>query len=113
MLYRHPELHLMPKKSGGKSKAHRLVNELGPWLRVGRLRISTADTKFLSALRSFLNRYPAVSEHDPGWDAADAVYLALCGMPDTLAMGNPDNEFPLLGQKKKHSAQPWSHLRSN
>jgi hypothetical protein len=112
MLYRHPQLHLMPKKSGGKSKAHRLVNELGPWLRIGRVRISTAETKFLNALRSFLNRYPAVSEHDPGWDAADAVYLALCGMPDTLAMANPEKAFPEMGGRK-HSAQPWSKLRSN
>jgi len=112
MLYRHPNLHLFPKKTGGRRKADRLVKELGPWLRIGRVRISTAETKFLNALRSWLNRYPAVSEHDPGWDAADAVYLALCGMPDTLAMADPEKAFPQMGAKK-HNVQPWSRLRSN
>jgi hypothetical protein len=112
MLSRHPDIHIFPKKTGGVSKARRLVEGLGPWLRMGRVRISTAETKFLTALRGFLNRYPEVSEHDPGWDAADAVYLALCGMPETLTMPNPENDFPILGGKKP-KPQPWSNLRSS
>jgi hypothetical protein len=112
MLSRHPGIHLLPKKTQGMNKAERLVTGLGPWLRMGRVRISTAETKFLNALRSFLNRYPAVSQHDPGWDAADAVYLALWGMPDTLLMPDTDREFPNALAKKKVKPQPWSNLRS-
>ena len=113
MLYRHPNIHILPQKTGGRRKAEKLVNGLGPWLRLGRVRISDAETKFLSALRSWLNRYPAVSEHDPGWDAADAVYLALLGMPDTLTMPEPEGLPHPNWWPKKKKVQPWNNLRGD
>jgi len=111
MLARHPSIHILPQKTGGRRKAEKLVNGLGPWLRLGRVRISDAETKFLAALRSWLNRYPAVSEHDPGWDAADAVYLALLGMPDTLSMPEPEGLPHPDWWPKKKKIQPWNNLR--
>ena len=101
MLYRKPHIKIipMPRHGRAKAKADRLANELGPWLENGRLRISDAETKFLSALRRFLNNYPNVREHDPGWDAADAVYWAAMGMPDTLVLPTPKGRL--------ESPRPW------
>ena len=110
VLYRHPDLRLLPMKTGGKGKAERLVRQMGPWLRSGRVRISDAETKFLSALRHFLNVYPNVSEHDPGYDAADAVYWALRGMPDVLVMPKPEEELPPFFRTKKETSNPFSGL---
>lgn len=112
MLSRHPDIHLFPKKTGGKNKAKKLVEGLGPWLKYGRVRISSAETKFLNALRSFLNRYPAVAEHDPGWDAADAVFLALYAIPDVLSMPDPEADLPKPIFSKKKRIQPWNNMRS-
>jgi len=97
----------IPFKTGGKSKASRLVNQLGMALRSMRVRISDADTKFLAALRNFLNKYPNVEEHDPGWDAADSVLTALFGMMDVLSM--PTITAELTGPKTKHP-NPFSAL---
>jgi len=110
VLYRHPDLKLLPMKTGGKGKAERLVRQMGPWLRSGRVRISDAETKFLSHLRHFLNVYPNVSEHDPGYDAADAVYWALRGMPDVLVMPKSEEELPPFFRIKKESSNPFSGL---
>jgi hypothetical protein len=98
-------------KTEGKSKPERLVHQMGPWLRLGVVRISDAETPFLNALRRFLNHYPSVSKHDPGWDAADAVYWALRGMPDVLVMPDASSELP-QPTRKKNLPQPWSNLRS-
>jgi len=110
VLYRHPDLRLLPMKTGGKGKAERLVRQMGPWLRSGRVRISDAETKFLNALRHFLNVYPNVSEHDPGYDAADAVYWALRGLPDVLVMPKPEEELPPFFRQKKELSNPWADL---
>jgi hypothetical protein len=110
VLYRHPELKLLPLKTGGKGKAERLVRQMGPWLRSGRVRISDAETKFLSHLRHFLNVYPNVSEHDPGYDAADAVYWGLRGMPDVLVMPLEEEELPEFFRETATYENPWSGL---
>ena len=110
VLYRHPDLKLLPLKTQGKGKAERLVRQMGPWLRSGRVRISDAETKFLSALRHFLNVYPNVSEHDPGYDAADAVYWALRGMPDVLVMPKQEEELPPFFRDKTKPSHPFSGL---
>ena len=85
LCFRNPGLRVAPYKVGGRlSKADRLYRWLGPPLQFGRLRISDAETPFLNALRRFLSEYPNVSEHDPGWDAADSVVQAVLQMPDTF-----------------------------
>jgi hypothetical protein len=97
-------------KTGGKGKAERLVRQMGPWLRSGRVRISDAETKFLTHLRHFLNVYPNVSEHDPGYDAADAVYWALRGMPDVLVMPAEEEELPDFFRPTVTYENPWTGL---
>ena len=77
LLARNPEFRIVEEKTGGVNKEKRLVNGLEPLLRSGRLKISTADTKFLNSLREFLNTYPNVSRNSPGWDAADSVYWGI------------------------------------
>lgn len=94
MLQRHPNLRYLPLKTRGKRKADRLVLGLGPWLENGKVLISDGDTKFLNALRTFLRNYPNVSKGDPGWDAADAVFWALMGMPHVLTMHYTDELMP-------------------
>ena len=97
MLYRQPGMKVMCVKTGGKNKAERQVNSLGPWLESGRLRVSSGKSKFLDALRNFMNKYPAVGMHDPGWDAMDAVLTAARGMPHLATAvvdgTRPDNPY--------------------
>ena len=111
VMYRNPNMRIVPMKTGGKRKTDRLVKQMGPWLRSGRVRISDADTPFLSALRHFLNAYPNVGEHDKGWDAADAVYWSLRGLPDVLAMPIEDEELPAWGGRAK-AAHPFNSIAS-
>lgn len=115
VLLRHPGLRIIPMKTGGKSKAERLVKQMGPYLRTGRVRISDGNSKFLNALRNFFNAYPNVERHDPGWDAADAVYWALRGMPDVLAMPEPQDDgiihFPWEKSKVKENPFKFSEQR--
>lgn len=102
LMIRHPGFKAVMQKTGGKSKAERLVKQLGPWLKNGRLKISDRDDSFfLSSLKKFLREYPAVGEHDPGWDAADAVYWAARGMPDALKMPASSDELPTTIQRPK------------
>ena len=107
ILLRNPALRVIGMKTRGKSKADRLTNEMGPWLRSGRVRVSNADTKFLSALRKFLNEYPNVTRDDPGWDAADAVYWALHAMPHVLVMPSQAAELPSLTPRERKPS-PWN-----
>ena len=111
MLYRKPEMKVYMLKSGGKSKADRQVNGLGPWLRAARLRISSGESKFLNQLRDFMNKYPAVDKHHPGWDAMDAVYWAARGMPEVLVMPKVASEPGVWGEtaKVKHP-NPFGEL---
>ena len=111
MLYRKPNMKIIPMPRQGRmqQKAERLYKGLGPWLENGRVRIADAETKFLTALRQFFNRYPNVTGHDPGWDAADAVYWALMGMPDVLVLPSPSAEMPGL-VKQGREANPFASL---
>lgn len=98
VLYRNPGILLMAmKKTGGRRKSSRLERELQPWLAIGRVRISDAETPFLNALRHELNTYPN-NKHD---DCMDAVYWALRGMPDVLQMPSPEEELPAPRRRKK------------
>lgn len=109
MLYRRPEMKIYPIKTGGRSKASRLVNELGPWLESGRIRISDADTPFLNAARNFMNKYPTVEEHDKGWDVMDAIYDAAMGMPDVLVVPPIRDTLPGY-ERRTRQANPWASL---
>jgi len=106
-----PNLKVVMSKTGGRDKAYRLVELMGPWLRLGKVRISDASTPFLNALRNFLNKYPAVVDKDPGWDAADAVYRALVAMPDVLAMEPRRDSLrtPSQTYRQQHE-NPWTAI---
>jgi len=108
VLLRHPSLRIIPMKTGGKSKEFRLMREGAPNLRLMRVMISDAETKFLSHLRSFLNRYPNVNDHDPGWDAWDSVYWALRGMPDVVAMPDASEGLPIGPRQRRPN--PFAQL---
>ena len=102
MLYRQPGMKVMCVKTGGKNKAERQVKGLGPWLESGRLRVSSGESPFLDKLRDFMNKYPAVDIHHPGWDAMDAVLTGARGMPHLATVTadgtRPDNPY---GARKK------------
>ena len=98
VLYRNPGIKLIAmKKTRGRGKASRLERELQPWLAIGRVRISDAETPFLNALRHELNTYPN-NTHD---DCMDAVYWALRGMPDVLQMPSYEDELPSIRRREK------------
>lgn len=104
-----PDLFIVMSKSGGVPKTRRLVNGLGPWLKVAKVVISDASSPFLNALRNFLRKYPNVSKHDPGWDAADSVYRALVAMPHVLTMPSTKSGLPSIHGKEKQP-NPWAAL---
>jgi hypothetical protein len=71
-----------PLRSVAKGKKEeRQYSFLEPLFRHGHVLVSDAKTPFLDCLRSYLQRYPHISEHAPEWDVADSVVAALYGMP--------------------------------
>jgi hypothetical protein len=102
-----PTLKVIMEKTGGKSKAHRIVNILGAWTRIGKIRLSDASTPFLTAARNFANKYPAVSDTDPGWDAWDSIYRAVHAMPHVLVLEKKQGEIKPPGRKEK-TPSPWT-----
>jgi len=70
-----------------KSKADRILYEMAPWFERSVVRISSARTPFLDALRRlFTNFYDLDPRSAPEFDAGDAVYHALKAMPDVLVI---------------------------
>lgn len=111
LMARHPGMNLIPTKSGGKHKADRLYKTMSAWFEMGKVRVSDADTKFLRIFRSFLDKFPNLDKHAPEWDAADAVYCSLIGMPDILQM--PVFESIIPGQVLKVQQNPWASAGRN
>ncbi len=107
LMARHPEMHLIPSRTGGKHKADRLWRLMSGWFEIGKVRVSDANTKYLNLLRSFLDKFPNLDIHAPEWDVADSVYLILIGMPDVLQMPIAGTEMqsitPVIPQKN-----PWA-----
>ncbi len=94
LMSRHPQMHIIPSKTGGKHKPDRLWKLMSGWFELGKVRVSDADTKYLRLLRSFLDKFPNLDIHAPEWDVADSVYLILKGMPDILQMPEMGTELP-------------------
>jgi len=101
LIQRNPELRIVPMKTKGVAKSQRLYEGMSAPLELGRIRISDEDTPFLNALRKWLEEFPNISEHDSGWDAADATYWALKGCPDCLAVPTTEGNA-LIPSKKAH-----------
>lgn len=94
LISRHPQMHAVPKWTGGKSKPERLYKGMSAWFEMGKVRVSEDETVFLNCLRSFLDKFPNLDRHAPEWDVADSVYYALLGMPDVLQVPDIGNELP-------------------
>jgi hypothetical protein len=75
-----------------RSKKDRWLNDAAKYFESGIVQISDADTPFLNALRKLFNNFFDLSEHDPAWDAGDAVYHALRQMPDLLKEENEEQK---------------------
>jgi hypothetical protein len=63
-----------------ESKSGRQYSFLSTLFQNGNITVSTAKTPFLDCLRSYLIRYPNITDpHAPEWDVADAVVAAVYG----------------------------------
>ncbi|MFA6271091.1 MAG: hypothetical protein WC657_07860, partial [Candidatus Paceibacterota bacterium] len=81
-LSRNPGVRVKPMKTSDifrGAKAKRQYEILEPLFRNGVLQISDAQTPFLDALRSYLDRYPNLDENAKEWDVADSVVWAVAG----------------------------------
>ena len=106
------DLHGFIKKGGRiRSKADRILIEMAPWFENGVVRISTANTPFLTNLRRlFDNFYDLDPKSDKAFDCGDAVYHALKSMPEVLMINSNPEGLPELQKKVKTSM--WSGLGS-
>ena len=99
VLARKPELDLFPYWTGKKAKDKRLESELGPWLEMGKIMVSDADTPFLNDLRKALWEFP-----HGNLDVLDAVFGISKTIPDVLVVDRipDDRDLPSAKKKKKH-----------
>jgi len=94
VIMRNPNMKVIPLGTKGKGKDERF-SIMQPWLESGQVRISDAETPFLTELRHELNMYPHCSYKD----ALDALYYALRGIPEVLSKPRLD-ELPVYGLEK-------------
>jgi hypothetical protein len=66
-----------------QSKNARIL-QMAKWFENGTVKIAARATPFLDSLRFLFDHFWELNEHEPhpAWDAGDAVYHALKGMPD-------------------------------
>jgi len=92
-----------------RSKKDRWINDAARWFEDGTVKISSADTPFLNALRRLFDKfYDLDPKHDYSFDAGDAVYHALKNMPDVLIRGSTES-FP-IHQTLKRKNNPLAGL---
>ena len=77
------------------------------WFENGTVRISSADTPFLNALRRLFEKfYDLDPKHDYSFDAFDAVYHALRNMPEVLM----SYETSIPTERKVRSSRPLDRI---
>jgi predicted phage terminase large subunit-like protein len=104
VIQRNPNMRVHPKGTKGKGKDLRFMI-MQPWLEFGQVRISDAETPFLTELRKELNTYPDCKYKD----ALDAIYWAMRGVEDVLS--RPIDEGELVSYKKKEKVEnPYLEL---
>jgi hypothetical protein len=98
VLSRKPELDLLPYWTGKKAKDQRLESELGPWLEMGKIMVSDADTPFLNDLRKALWEFP-----HGNLDILDAVFGIAKTIPDVLIVDKKkdDENLPSARRHRK------------
>ena len=76
------------------------------WFEDGTVRISSADTPFLNALRRLFDKfYDLDPKHDSSFDAFDAVFHALRNMPDVLVKASAE-----IPQSQKSTVRPLDRI---
>ena len=105
---RNPRVRVLPSGLKGISDARvtnkkARVESISRWFEDGTIRISDADTPFLNALRNLLDNFEDMDSksHDPGWDAADAVFHVLRNMTDVLNKPSWNDDDFMAGRKVK------------
>ena len=93
---RNPNIKLWPMNTKNKGKDARFL-VMQPWLESGQVRISDAETPFLTELRKELDTYPNCKNKD----ALDALYYALMGIQDVLSHPINEEELPAFDVKEK------------
>lgn len=83
ILSRQPSIDLLPFWVTGK-KEQRLETQLAPWLEMGKILISDADTEFLNAVRKALWEFP-----HGNLDVLDAIYAFAKTIPEVLTIDKP------------------------
>jgi hypothetical protein len=78
------DLYFLDRKGKVKSKEDRFEKDAAKWFENMTVRISTARTPFLDAVRHGLDHFFELDKHSKSKDALDAVYHALKGLPDVL-----------------------------
>lgn len=94
------------------SKRDRVLS-IAKWFENGTVRISSADTPFLNAVRRLFDKfYDLEPKHDYAFDAGDAIFHALRNMPEILTIET--SELPSEKRLFKHPLEgigSWSGLR--
>ena len=105
------DLYGLIEKSGRmRNKRDRIYTELAPWFENMTIRISDADTPFLTALRKGLDRFYELDEHDEAWDALDAVYHAAKSMPDILVVREMQEQAMQIHRRRAMSESPLAGM---
>ena len=106
VLMRKPQLSLLPFWTQGASKRNRHERELSPWMEMGMIKISDADTDFLNRLRKALREWPNGS-----LDEIDALYAFAKTIPDALVVPDASESLPdLTRRKNKKTSNPFARI---
>jgi len=95
-----------------RSKDHRIL-EIAVWFENGTILLSDRDSEFMRQLRYlFTHFYELDKRHaNPAWDAGDAVYAAMKGIPHVLQIPKIEDEVRKPGYKPRMGlGSAWNSL---
>lgn len=100
---RNPGLKIVPSPTKGIQKNRRQEIGVIPWLELGQVMISDADTPGLNLLRTSLKKFPNGTT-----DERDALFHALKAFPEVLSLQNME-EGAIFDRKRAASktSNPW------
>jgi hypothetical protein len=95
-----------------RSKNDRILT-MAKWFEDGTIKIAARRSPFLDALRYLFEHFWELNPNTPhpAWDAGDAVYAALKGMPEILVVKKILTAIPVHGsQSQAGLSSPWASL---
>jgi len=103
-------IYSMKDEKTVKSKDDR-IREMAVWFENGTVRIADKDTRFLNMLRFLFEHFMELDKNvaHPAWDAGDAVYQSLKGMPHVLQIYDIESEIRSQERHEKKPS-PWASL---